>query len=213
MFKYTDSVFSAIYLFLPIFATMKNLLLLVALFTGGICHAQNATSFAQKRCDLITDGSASWSGVKIKIAVPCEWKEEKAKDEGTKEYAYDAGDAAIMERISIRPQKQPITEERMNSIINAKDFKKAHEKDGMSFFWGRRLKVDGVDCIELASKTKKKVLMMTAYVYTVQYMFPYKDKQVTVSFACMGEDKDALKALNDYKALFLNLAMATKFLN
>jgi len=192
---------------------MKNLLLLFVLFIGYTCHAQNAASFAQKRCDFTTDGSAAWSGIKVKIAVPCEWKEEKAKEEGTKEYAYDAGDAAVVEHISIGPQKQPLTEERMNSIITAEDFKKAHDKDGTSFLWGRKLKVDGVDCIELASKTKKKALMMTVSVYTVQYMFPYKDKQVSMSFGCMGEDKYALKALNDYKALFLNLVMATKFLN
>lgn len=191
---------------------MKNLLLPFILLIGFTSHAQNAASFAQKRCDFTTDGSATWGGLKVKIAVPCEWKEEKV-EEGTKNFGYDEGDAALMEHISISTPKEPLTEEKMNSIITAEDFKRAHGKDNMTFLWGRRLKVDGVDCIELASKTKKKALIMTVSAYTVQYLFPYKDKQVAVSFACMGEDKAALKALNEYKALFLNLAMATKFLN
>ncbi len=127
-------------------------------------------------------------------------------------YGFEADDYGIISSISIQKPTKPATTESLNELITADHYQKLKD-DGGTFLWGRKLKIDGQDCAEVAVKMKRKVMFTSLCMYLVRYMFYYKDQAVVISYTITAEtDQEALKYFNSNKALFLALASETDFI-
>jgi len=176
--------------------------------TGYVSSAQGDV----KRCIYTTDGSATSQGLKVKFQYPCNAKEEKGKDAGVKMFSIDMEDFGIIETIFIKKSQQPLTTGNIEKMMRTEGLKSLGGEG--TYLYGRRLKIDGIDCAEVATVIKRNMVITKLAVYTVRYIFPYKGNLVGVAFAVTGEQEaDSKKAFNDYKALFLSIASATEFLN
>ncbi len=187
---------------------MKYLLIALALLVSQTTFAQTNA----KRCDYTTDGSAKAQGLKVKFQYGCEWKEEESKAPALKTYSLDLDDYGIIQTITISKPETPLTQERIDKMMSEEGLKKMPK--GGTFLYGRKLKIDGVDCAEVAMLLKKNLLVAKVSMYMVRYTFPYKGNLVNIIFMVTGEkDAESRKLFNDYKAMFLSMASATDFLN
>lgn len=187
---------------------MKYIYLLLCVLFTIRASAQTPDQFWQKRCEFKSDAK----GIAAKYTIPCSWTAEKNKGNAIKTLQYEIDDDnGVVSTISIKQPEKKMTPERMDEIIK----KDAELKDkSAKRLWARKIKIDGKDCLEVAIKAKKSVLMMKVFVYTVQYVIPQGDQSVHLSYAIIGQDdKKALQRFNEYKTLFYNLANATDFVN
>lgn len=185
---------------------VSYLFLLMALVVTQI----PAPALGQQHCSFKTDGTGQSAGLKIKFAVPCDWKEEESKGKVLRTYQYEAEAYGIVEIINIQKPTTPVATGRIDELITAEHNKKITE-NGETFLWGRKVKVAGQDCAEVAIKLKKKVAFITLYSYIVRYTFYHKNMVVSMTFMLTAEtEKDALKYFNENKALLLGLATATE---
>lgn len=184
---------------------LTTLLLAIACITT---YAQTDT----KRCEFSTDGTGKSLGLKVKFQYPCGWEERKPKTSIKVLQIETEDEIALVEQIDITTPKQPLTPERIEEMMTVDDMKKQASKGG-KFLWGRRLKIDGKDCAEVATQESQSVLGIQLIIYVITYRIPHNGKMVSMSFAFTGRDEAACKKyFNDNKALILSLASATKFL-
>lgn len=187
--------------------------LLTTLFLAVAC----ITTYAQtdtKRCEFSTDGTSKSLGLKVKFQHPCSWEETKSNSPTCiKKFQTETKDGiAVVQQIEISTPAEPLTPERFKEMLAAEEMKKQVSVYGM-FLWGRRMKIDGKDCGEVAQKTIKTVSGKKYFMYSVAYRILHNGKLVSIVFACAFRDEAACKKyLNDNKVLMLSLASATKFL-
>ncbi len=185
------------------------------LLITSLLVAISATVFAQadaKHCEFSTDGTGKSLGLKVKFQYPCGWENEKSKSSVKVFQTKTEDELAVVEQIDIAIPKQPLTPERIAEMMTVDDMKKQASKGG-KFLWGRRLKIDGKDCAEIATQETQSVMGIKLIIYIITYRIPYDGKLVSMSFAITGRDEAACtKYFNNNKAMMLSLASATKFL-
>gem|GEM_PF-4387297 len=187
---------------------MKLLITFLLAITSIAANAQTDT----KRCEVSTDGTGKSLGLKVRFQYPCGWEETPSKS-AVKVLKHETGEeTVVVQQIVISEPKEPLTPQRIEEMMSLPDMKKQAVAGG-TFLWGRRLKIDGVDCAETATINTKKIMSIAVDMYFVTYRMPYKGKMVSIVFAITAHNQAKGKAFfNDNKALMLSLVSATKFL-
>ncbi len=185
---------------------MKTWCTLLLLLLPLMSDAQTANDI----CSLTTDGSARWEGLHATFAYSCSWKVEKTSVSEPQTFSLDIGDYGILQTIVVKRRNQPFTDTEVDKMMSPEGMKRLSGK--ARFLFGRHLKVDGMDCAEVATVVTKNLLITKLSVYTVSYFIPHDHHLVAVVFAITGEREDEIKRLFDqYKSLFLKLSLATDF--
>ncbi|WP_344825085.1 hypothetical protein [Rurimicrobium arvi] len=187
---------------------MKNLLTTVLLCASVPAFAQHADEFWKKHC-MLKSSFGKGNTTQINIAYPCDWQEDKGKEKGLNIWTYEAGDQDIlMESLMFTPFSEKAPRRTADQIVAKKT---PNDPKNGQFLWSRKLLINGHDCAEVACKTKRSVLMLDMYIYTVQYIIPCKDGELSLGFTITASTEARAKELfNEYKTLFYNLANATE---
>lgn len=183
--------------------------LLLFLFVTTPAWAQEVL----QSCEFKTNGTGASQGMKIKFVMPCKWEGTTAKAPVVRTFSSVIDSTLVLESIVIKKNKTRYTAATINKLLSIEELKKTTEENEQ-FVFGRRMKVDGVDCGEVATRMVKKSDVMNMHIYSVRYLFPVKDKLLIIGFAVSSANEAGARDIfNAYKFLFYQLASSTDFLN
>lgn len=193
---------------------MKHLLLIGVFFTQSLFAQETPATFWNNRCDFKTDGTGKSMGLKIKLSVPCEWKQaDGERPHVVKKFLYNSGVTSALGSLTITKMPATPTKSEIAEMFTQKGLKELTEDLG-TFISGRKLKVDGLDCGEVAFKMTRESPISTLYLYNMYYYFIYKNKMIVLGYATGSSDDEKAKTMFDsYKTLFRGLAGSTIFLS
>nr|MBA2583823.1 hypothetical protein [Bacteroidota bacterium] len=162
---------------------MKCLLIIVLLCTQILFAQETPATFWNNRCDFKTDGTGKAMGLKIKLSVPCDWKQaDGERPHIVKKFLYNSGVTSAISTLTIRKMPGSPTKSEIAEMFTQKGLKELTEDLG-TFISGRKLKVDGLDCGEVAFKMTREHPVGTLYLYNMYYYFIYKDKMIVLGYA------------------------------
>lgn len=182
--------------------------------TKGIFAQETPSTFWANRCDFKTDGTGKSMGLKIKLSVPCIWTQADGdRPHIVKKFSYNSNGNSAVLTLTINKMPGIPTKAEINEMFTQKGLKELCEDYAM-FISGRKLKVDGLDCGEVAFKMTRDHPVATIYLYSLQYYFVYKDKLIVIGYAVGSSTDEKAKTLfESYKTLFRGLAGNTVFLS
>lgn len=188
-----------------------------------IFFLSSTTAFAQSRvegfissqCAYKTDGQGKSLGLKIKVSYPCEWKmAEGERPHVLQKFTYSgASGESASENFTINKLPSIISDKDLNDIFSQEGLREISAGSG-TYVSGRKVQIDGIQCAEVITKTKKIAPAATVYLYTIQYYIFYKTYSVTITFMTGGTtEASAEKSYKNYKLLFQLLATNTVILS
>lgn len=185
------------------------------LLIANYCFSQETpATFWNNRCDFKTDGTGKSMGMKIKLSVPCEWKQaDGERPHIVKKFLYNSGAISTIATLTITKMPGTPTKSEIAELFTQKGLKELTGDLG-TFISGRKLKVDGLDCGEVAFKMTRESPISTLYLYNMYYYFIYKDKMIVLGYAAGSSNDEKAKTMFDnYKTLFRGLAGNTVFIS
>ena len=194
---------------------MKYLLIGFLIFTQTVFSQETPATFWNKRCDFKTDGTGKSLGLKIKLSVPCAWKQaDGERPHVVKKFSYGfSGGSSVMQTITITKMPQTPSKAEVDEMFTQNGLKELGESLG-TYISGRKLKVDGLDCGEITFKMKRENPVGTLYIYSLHYYFVYKDKMIVIGFSAGSTSDETSKSIfENYKTLFRGIAGTTVFLS
>src|SRR5687767_2862403 len=127
---------------------MKCLLIIVLLCSKILFAQETPATFWNDRCDFKTDGTGKSIGLKIKLSVPCDWKQEDGeRPHVVKKFSYNSGVNTAISTLTINRLPKTPSKAEINETFTQSGLKEITAELG-SFISGRKLKVDGLDCGE-----------------------------------------------------------------
>lgn len=194
---------------------MKIIFVLLLLLLPNLIFSQESiTSFLSERCDIYTDGSGKSIGLKIKLSVPCTWREEVGdRPHIIKKYSYYSGNDFASSMLFINKMPEALSKEDIDELFSQNGLKELCKKHG-TFISGKRIKIDGQDCGEINFKTVKQTTLGTIYLYYLQYYITYKDKLIILGYLTGSSvEEQAEQMFDEYNVLFRVLAGKTVLLS
>jgi hypothetical protein len=193
---------------------MKHLLLIGVFFTQSLFAQETPAIFWNNRCDFKTDGTGKSMGLKIKLSVPCDWKQaDGERPHVVKKFSYNSGVNTAISTMTIYKMQVTPSKAEINEMFTEAGLKELSADLG-TFISGRKLKVDGLDCGEVAFKISREHPVSTLYLYNMYYFFVYGDKMIIIGYATGSTtDEKAKTMFDDYKTLFRALAGNTVFIS
>ncbi|XVJ67175.1 MAG: hypothetical protein HEQ40_13780 [Lacibacter sp.] len=193
---------------------MKYLFLIIVLISIKTYSQESPSTFWQNRCDFKTDGTGKSAGLKIKLSVPCSWKQADGdRPHVVKKFSYSSGANSAISTLTITKMPATPSKAEVDEMFTQAGLKELGESLG-TFISGRKLKIDGLDCGEVTFKMTREHPVGTIYLYSFQYYFIYKDKMVVLGYAVGSSTDEKAKTMFDsYKTLFRGLAGNTVFIS
>lgn len=187
------------------------ILIIGVLFTQSLFAQETPATFWNNRCDFKTDGTGKSAGLKIKLSVPCAWKQADGdRPHVVKKFSYSLnGGKSVIQSLTISKMPGEPSKKEIAEIFTQNGLKELASGTG-TFVSGRKLKIDGIDCGEVVIKAKRETPVATVNIYFIQYYIFYKDKIINLAFAAGALTENEAKSLfTSYKTLFQGLATNT----
>ena len=194
---------------------MKYLFILFVIFTPPVYSQETAATFWNNRCEYKTDGTGKSLGLKIKLSVPCKWRQaEGDRPHVVQKFSYGFEEGkSIMQGLTITKMPAEPSKKEIAEMFTQSGLKELASGTG-TFVSGRKLKIDGIDCGEVIIKLQRESPVATISIYFIQYYIVFKDKIINLSFAAGSKSESETKKLFDsYKTLFQGLATNTVILS
>jgi len=190
-------------------------LTLILLIISVSCYSQDS-SFNNKKCDFITDGTGKSQGLKIKLKTPCEWdSEEGDMPNYVKNFYYTFSDGSSMSNgLIITKLAKPLTLSGEKELLTPNSFKKIVASKKGTYITARNIQIDGVSAIEVIFKSNSEISIGHTYVYNIEYYFFCKKLLVSIGYSLASTNESRSKELFDkYKNLFRTLVNMTSILS
>lgn len=193
---------------------MKYILFTFLLLSNFAFSQDSASTFWKNRCDYKTDGTGKSLGLKIKLSVPCTWMEKEGeRPHVVKKFTNSLNGNTAMATLIINKMPAIPSKAEMVDLFTQKGLKELCQDLG-TFISGRKIKIDGLDCGEVAFKMVREAPISTIYMYNLYYYMVYKDKMIVLGYATgSAKDKTAKELFESYKILFKGLANDTVFIS
>jgi len=193
---------------------MKYFALLFLFIVSNSYSQETPSTFWKNRCEFKTDGSGKSLGLKVKLSVPCVWKQaDGERPHVVKKFSYSSGTNTVISTLTINKMVPPPSKAEVDEMFTPAGLKELGEGLG-TFISGRKVKIDGLDCGEVAFKITREHPVGTLYLYSFQYYFIYKDKMIVLGYGVGSTTDEKAKAMFDsYKTLFRGLAGSTVFIS
>lgn len=193
---------------------MKHLLIVGLLFAQILFAQETPATFWNDRCDFKTDGTGKSMGLKIKLSVPCAWKQaDGERPHVVKKFSYSSGVNSVVSTLTITKMPATPSKAEINEMFSHQGLKELSEGLG-TYISGKKLKVDGLDCGEVAFKMTREHPVGTFYLYNMYYYFIYKDKIIVLGYAAGSTTDEKARAMfENYKTLFRGLAGSSVFIS
>jgi len=193
---------------------MKYFLFLFLHISFSSYSQDTPATFWQNRCDFKTNGTGKSLGLKIKLSVPCAWKQaDGERPHVIKKFSYNSGTNTAVSALQINKMPTIPSKAEIDEMFTQEGLKELGESLG-TFISGRKLKIDGLDCGEVAFKMTREHPVGTVYLYSLQYYFIYKDKMIILGYSAGSmTDEKAKTMFENYKILFRGLAGSTVFVS
>jgi len=191
---------------------MKYSLIFIVLISGKSFSQESPTALWQNKCEFKTDGLKKSLGLKIKLTIPCSWKQvDGDRPHVVKKFLYNSGDNSVFSTLTITQMPEIPSKADINYTFSQDGLKELVENMG-TFIMGKKIKIDGQDCGEITFKMTRETPIGTLYVYSLQYYIFYKDKAVVLGYGVSSTNERNLKNKFDtYNMLFRGLAGKTVF--
>lgn len=191
---------------------MKKLIFLLIISNNGFAQI-NPSSFLQNTCDFKSENHKYSLGVKLKLSIPCLWKEFPVdENEEQIKFNYASGKNSISEILSIHKLPESPTPKDLNDFYSQKSLTELGQSAG-TFISARKTQIDGIACGEVMLKSITQFPLMKIYVYSLQYYFLYKDKMIILAFTTGSPTDNTSKQLfKFYENMFKRLSKMTKFI-
>ncbi len=186
---------------------MKYLLFILLLISNRTFSQESPSDFWKNQCDFKTDGLKKSLGMKIKLSVPCNWKQaDGERPHVVKKFLYNYGENSAFSTLTITEMPEAPSNTEVDYMFTEKGLRELIAGMG-TFLTGRKLKIDGQDCGEITLKMTRNHPIGTLYVYSLQYYFIYYNKIVVLGYAVSSPtDENSKKMFDSYKMLFRGLA-------
>mgnify|MGYP003488129010 FL=1 len=193
---------------------MKYFLCLFFLISSISYSQERLSDSWQNICDFKTDGSGKSLGLKIKLSIPCIWKQQDGDRPHVIKRFFHSSDSNLLASIlTIRQMPNKPSKEDVREMFTQSGLKELCKGLG-EFISGRKVIIDGLDSGEIAFKVTREHPVGTLSFYTLQYYFVYEDKMIVLSYSVNSEtDKRAKEAFEKFKTLFRGLAGKVVFIS
>jgi hypothetical protein len=195
---------------------MKILFACFLLSINIICYSQTTPeSFWNNRCEYNTDGTGKSLGLKIKISVPCAWKQKDGDRPHIVQnfnYSFSEG-SSLTQTLLVRNMPRKLSKAETNEMFSHNGLKEIGESIG-TYISSRKLRIDGLDCGEIIYKMERENPIGHLFIYGIQYYIIYKDKMIILSFASGSLNYETSKSIFEtHQTLFKGIAGTMVFIS
>lgn len=166
-------------------------------------------------CSFITDGTGKSNGLKISIAIPCDWQQFAGdKPSMVKKFLYETSSGhAIGSSLDIKGLPVMVNDEILNELLSQKGLETRGETMG-SIISAERVRINGIDGGRIVFKAMQNLKGKYITAYLLYYILYYQNKQIVISYMAYGNtEQEAMQTFEENTNLFENLISQVSILD